>query len=162
MPKGINNKMKKIRIMIIAFILLITNTTVFATLKKDYNKRISLNVAKPILEVIKTSANDINNSNLNGVFCFDVRNYSGSNMNKANMKYQIEIIIANNKYTDLRLVKINGETEENQTLTDKKTQFYTLNKTSKQDDKFKLYINYSSTNYVISEDIKIKVYAVQQ
>ena len=83
-------------------------------------------------------------------------------MNKANMKYQIEIIIANNKYTDLRLVKINGETEENQTLTDKKTQFYTLNKTSKQDDKFKLYINYSSTNYVISEDIKIKVYAVQQ
>ena len=119
-------------------------------------------IAKPILEVEKNSEIIINENNKTGEYNFKVKNYNESEeISQVNLKYYIEIL--DNNIDESVKYELYKE-EEKIDLNENKTNEFILKQGEKNEQEYKLKIEYNSDKNNIGDivkEIQIKVHSEQ-
>lgn len=160
---------KKILILIIILTMLCT-TTVFAMFITQSETTISKKVAKPIIELVQTSDSiSIDYWNTDTLYEFSVRNYNDSGeVSDVQIRYYVQIIANNFNYIkDFKFKKKTGSSYRNQTINYNSStpmyysDYYYLPAGTKQEDKFRLTMEYQNGNYYASTGFWVRIYADQ-
>lgn len=156
-------KNKNLIIILLLVLSMLTISGVFAKYVSSAYGSGSMQVAKPIIQVVDNSSITIDNDNLSGTYEFSVRNYNGSEINEVKQGYDIQISINNTTYLEsLSLVKVLNGVEVPQSLTNFKAGTYYLGVNDTQEDNYKLYITYSNTiSEAFTENVKVKIVSFQ-
>ncbi len=117
-------------------------------------------LGQPILEIDGGTLIYITETNEKTVYEFKVKNFNTmEQLNETNLEYYIEIL----GLTDKRfLIKVFKENEELK-LNENKTEYFKLQNNEKQEDNFKIEIEFNENTNIeeMQQNIEVKIYAKQ-
>lgn len=122
-------------------------------------------IAKPIIKVENVNPISITNKNKKGTYEFKVKNYEEDEMyesiNDVNMEYYVEILNGIDKSIEIKIFRNEQEIE----IKNNRTETFDMKAGNKQEDNFKIEIQYNQKSNVLIEDIiqeiQIKVHSQQ-
>ena len=162
--KKVKNKKNKWITIVVIFSILMVVFSGISFGKTLHNSIIKNNaqIAKPILEVEKNSEIIINENNKTGEYNFKVKNYNESEeISQVNLKYYIEIL--DNNIDESVKYELYKE-EKKIDLNENKTNEFILKQGEKNEQEYKLKIEYNSDKNNIGDivkEIQIKVHSEQ-
>lgn len=162
--KLINKKRREITlicVVVMVLVLFFSGCSIGKAVSSTYIKG-NGNIAEPIIAVENDSKIQLTATNNEGQYNFIVKNYDkNGKITQIDMKYNIEI---SNKQDDSILIKLFKNDDEIE-IKDNKSEYFTLTKEDKKQDKFRLEIKYDKTKSTsiedIIQDIQIKVHSEQ-
>ncbi len=152
---------------LILLISIFCSYNTFASYKSVYESESSIEIAKPIFNLVTSSnANKINPTNEIETN-FSITNFNDNEINDITLKYYLTISLENDKLPlEYKLYKKENDTLTELPLTNNQTDYFTLNKDIKETQDFVLKISWNEldTSYEyqnITDYIKINAYIEQ-
>ena len=152
---------------LILLISIFCSYNTFASYKSVYESESSIEIAKPIFNLVTSSIADKINPTNEIETNFSITNFNGNEINDITLKYYLVISLENDKLPlEYKLYKKENDTLTELPLTNNQTDYFTLNKDVKETQDFVLKISWNEleTSYEyqnITDYIKINAYIEQ-